>query len=614
MSEHDSGQGSGRKGFVRDVMRRITPAGGRPEDAEPGAEQGARSYRTDVEDLQDAIRFFGSDSNEFRRRLDRVLADFEGLRRRYETTREQLHDAERQNEKLVNMLQEAKQQIELLKEEVDKLCAPPNSYGIFTRANKDNTAEILVDGRPMRVNVHPNIDPFQLETGQQVVLNEAFNIVEASGYTTRGEIASVVDFISEHRVIVLGHTDDERVVTLSEPLRREKIKVGDHLMIDTRTQYAFEKMPKSSVEEVVLEQVPDVTYEKIGGLKEQIEVLRDSVELPYLHPEIFAEHQLKPPKGILLYGPPGCGKTLIAKAVANSLAKRIEQRTGKATEAYFLNVKGPELLNKYVGETEHKIREVFKKAREKASEDVPVVIFFDEMDSLFRMRGSGVSSDMEATVVAQFLSEIDGVESLENVIVMGASNRQDLIDPAVLRPGRLDLKVKVHRPDADAAKQIFEVYLTPDLPFHADVMERYGPDLDQVCVRLIDKVIEKMYSTGDENKFLEVTYAKGEREIFYFKDFASGAMIENIVARAKRKAVKRQIDDGERGIRLDDLVEAYAEEFKENEDLPNTTNPDDWARISGRKGERIINVRTLMSGISRSEKSIENISGQGQYL
>jgi len=612
MSEQDSGQGSGRKGFVRDVMRRITPTGPRPEEGEPGT--GERSYNSEVEDLQDAIRFFGGDSNEFRRRLDRVLSEFEGLRRRYETTREQLHDAERQNEKLVNMLQEAKQQIELLKEEVDKLCAPPNTYGIFCRANKDNTAEILVDGRPMRVNVHPNLDPFQLEVGQQVVLNEAFNVVESSGYTQRGEIVSVVDFISENRVIVLGHTDDERVVTLSEPLRREKIKVGDHLMIDMRTQYAFEKMPKSAVEEVVLEQVPDVTYEKIGGLKDQIQVLRDSVELPYMHPEIFAEHKLKPPKGILLYGPPGCGKTLIAKAVANSLARRIEQRTGKATEAYFLNVKGPELLNKYVGETEHKIREVFKKAREKASEDVPVVIFFDEMDSLFRMRGSGVSSDMEATVVAQFLSEIDGVESLENVIVMGASNRQDLIDPAVLRPGRLDLKVKVHRPDAEAAKQIFHVYLTPELPFHESVLQQYGPDYKDVCTRLIDRVIDRMYSTGDENKFLEVTYAKGEREIFYFKDFASGAMIENIVARAKRKSVKRQIDTGERGIKLEDLVEAYAEEFKENEDLPNTTNPDDWARISGRKGERIINVRTLMSGISRSEKSIENISGQGQYL
>jgi proteasome-associated ATPase len=617
MSEQDSGSGNGRKGFVRDVMRRIAPSASRDEtEADPGRvrreEERARRDQ-EVEDLQDAIRFFGSDSAEFRRRLDRVLADYEALRRRYDVAREQLSDAERQNEKLVNVLQEAKQQVEILKEEVDKLCAPPNTYGVFVRANKDQTAEIIVDGRLMRVNVHPNVDPFRLEDGQLVVLNEAFNVVEPAGYTQRGEIASVVDFVSENRVVVLGHTDDERVVTLSEPLRRERIKVGDNLLIDPRTQYAFEKMPKSAVEEVVLEEIPNVTYDQIGGLDEQIEVLRDSVELPYAYPEIFAEHKLQPPKGILLYGPPGCGKTLIAKAVANSLAKSIEKRTGRETSAYFLNVKGPELLNKYVGETEHKIREVFKKAREKASEDVPVVIFFDEMDSLFRMRGSGISSDMEATVVAQFLSEIDGVESLRNVIVIGASNRQDLIDPAVLRPGRLDLKVKVNRPDAPAAREIFTKYLTRDLPFHISVQERFGADAEKMVSEMIDSVIDNMYATTEENKFLEVTYAKGEREIFFFKDFASGAMIENIVARAKRKAVKRTIDKGERGIRLDDLIESVREEFKENEDLPNTTNPDDWARISGRKGERIINVRTLMTGINRNEQSIENITS-GQYL
>jgi len=430
----------------------------------------------------------------------------------------------------------------------------------------------------------------------------------------RGEVCTVVDFISENRILVLGHTDDERVVTIAEPLRSEKIKVGDNLMVDLRTQYAFEKMPKSSVEEVVLEEVPDVCYSDIGGLGDQIEILNDSVELPYLHPEVFAEHELKPPKGILLYGPPGCGKTLIAKAVANSLAKKIEEKTGRETTAFFLNVKGPELLNKYVGETEHKLREVFKKAREKASANAPVVIFFDEMDSLFRMRGSGISSDMEATVVAQFLSEIDGVESLDNVIVMGASNRQDLIDPAVLRPGRLDLKIKVNRPDRDAAREIFSKYLKTGLPLNQNLIEKYG-DADKAVTRLIEKLIDNMYSTGDENKFLEVTYAKGEREIFYFKDFSSGAMIESIVARAKRKAVKRVLNKGERGLTLDDLINSVREEFKENEDLPNTTNPDDWARISGRKGERIINVRTLMSGISRKEKSIEDVSpGQGQYL
>ncbi len=615
MSEHDSEGAGGRKGFVRDVMGRITPSdsneGG---EHDPVARPGG-TPESDAEGLQDAIRFFGSDSSEFRSRLDRMLGDFETLRRRYDQARIQHRDAERQNEKLVGMLQEAKQQIELLKEEVDKLCAPPNGYGVFLRSNKDDTVEILVDGRPMRVNLHPNLDPVQLEEGQMVLLNEAFNVVESAGYTQRGEVVTVADFVSENRVLVTGHTDDERLVTIAEPLRSERLKVGDRLMVDSRTQYAFEKMPKSSVEEVMLEQIPDITYADIGGLGDQIEILRDSVELPYLHPEVFSEHQLRPPKGILLYGPPGCGKTLIAKAVANALAKKMEKRSGKSTTAYFLNVKGPELLNKYVGETESKLREVFKKAREKASQDVPVVVFFDEMDSLFRMRGSGVSSDMEATVVAQFLSEIDGVESLENVIVIGASNRQDLIDPAVLRPGRLDLKVKVSRPDAKAAREIFLKYLKADLPLHETGFAKFGEDPEQVCAGMVDAIIESMYSTGEENKFLEVTYAKGDREIFYFKDFSSGAMIENVVARAKRKAVKRVIDHGEHGIKLEDLLLSVREEFKENEDLPNTTNPDDWARISGRKGERIINVRTLITGMERKEQTIETVSaGQGQYL
>ena len=622
MSEYDSGSGSGsgsgssRKGFVRDVMRRISPAGGRAggDDADAPGGYEERSFQSEVEQLQDAIRFFGADSNEFRQRLDRVVADYESLRRRFDTSRRQIHEGESQNEKLVSMLQEAKQQIEVLKEEVDKLCAPPNTYGVFTRPNKDGTAEIIVDGRNMRVNVHPNLDAFQLEEGQLVLLNEAFNVIEPAGYTQRGEIMSVVEVINENRCLVVGPTDDERVITLAEPLRSEKISVGDHLLVDARTQYGFEKMPKSSVEEVMLEEIPDISYEDIGGLGDQIEVLRDSVELPYLHPEIFSEFELKPPKGILLYGPPGCGKTMIAKAVANSLARKIEDRTGESTTAYFLNVKGPELLNKYVGETESKLREVFKKARDKAAgANVPVVIFFDEMDSLFRMRGSGVSSDMEATVVAQFLSEIDGVEALENVIVIGASNRQDLIDPAVLRPGRLDLKVKVQRPDETAAREIFAKYLTDRLPIDPDAVAVAG-SAKEACSKMIGELITMMYSTGDENKFLEVTYAKGEREIFYFKDFSSGAMIENIVARAKRKAVKRAIAGEQHGITANDLTLSVKEEFKENEDLPNTTNPDDWARISGRKGERIINVRTLISGMERKEESIETVAGSGQYL
>jgi proteasome-associated ATPase len=466
----------------------------------------------------------------------------------------------------------------------------------------------------MRVNSHPSIRVEELMEGQLVVLNEAFNIVDATTFDPRGEVMTVSDVLDDGRVIVLGHADEERVVSLAQPMRREKLKAGDNLLVNPRTGFGVERLPKSTVDQVMLEEVPDVTYEDIGGLGDQIEVLRDAIELPYLHADRFKRYNLSPPKGILLYGPPGCGKTMIGKAVANSLALRIQELRGGEAKSYFLNVKGPELLNKYVGETEHKIREVFKNAREKAEEDVPVVIFFDEMDSLFRMRGSGISSDMEATVVAQFLSEIDGIESLRNVIVIGASNRQDLIDPAVLRPGRLDLKVKVHRPEKAGALQIFTKYLTTDLPFSQDATRKYGPEPKEIVRGILSETVESMYAENEENKFLEVTYAKGEREIFYFKDFSSGAMLKNIVDRAKKKAVKRAITSDDEGIRIADMLDSVREEFKENEDLPNTTNPDDWARISGRKGERIINVRTLITGMSRTEHQIENVGGSGQYL
>jgi proteasome-associated ATPase len=564
---------SGRRGFVRDVMKRLSTQGARgPEDPE----ESMQSDRDDLEGLREALRFLGPDSADVGRRIDRLLTEFELVRQRYDRARRQLYDAERQNEKLVNTLQDAKQQMELLKEEVDKLCSPPNTFGVYERANKDGTIEINVDGKLMRVNVHPSIRIEDLMEGQLVVLNEAFNVIDACGFETRGEITQVADVLDDGRVMVLGHADEERVISLSQPMRRTKLKVGDNLLINSRTGYGVEKMPKSTVDEVVLEEVPDVTYDDIGGLGDQIEVLHDSIELPYMYADEFRRYQLDPPKGILLYGPPGCGKTMIGKAIANSLAQRMAEVRGVEAKSYFLNVKGPELLNKYVGETEHKLREVFKNAREKAAEDVPVVIFFDEMDSL------------------------------SNVIVVGASNRQDLIDPAVLRPGRLDLKIKVQRPDRSGAREIFLKYLKSSLPLHESAVRRYGPDPESVTKGIVDEVIEGMYAESEENKFLEVTYAKGEREIFYFKDFSSGAMIKNIVDRAKKKAVKRLIDKGEAeaGIDTSDLAEGVREEFK----------ADDWARISGRKGERIINVRTLISGISRQARTIETVGGAGQYL
>jgi proteasome-associated ATPase len=523
-----------------------------------------------------------------------------------------------QNERLSNTLREARDQIVALKEEVDRLAQPPAGFGVFLQANEDGTADIFTGGRKLRVNVSPGVELDELRRGQELMLNEALNVVEAMEFETAGDIVMLKEVLEDGaRALVVGHTDEERVVRLAEPLLETTLRAGDALLLEPRSGYVFEVVPKSEVEELVLEEVPDIDYGKIGGLRGQIEQIRDAVELPYLHPDLFKEHELRPPKGVLLYGPPGCGKTLIAKAVANSLAKKVAEVTGLPQgKSYFLNIKGPELLNKYVGETERHIRLVFQRAREKASEGTPVIVFFDEMDSLFRTRGSGVSSDVENTIVPQLLSEIDGVEGLENVIVIGASNREDMIDPAILRPGRLDVKIKIERPDAEAAKDIFSKYLTANLPLHADDVAEHGGNANAACDAMIQSVVEQMYAESEENRFLEVTYANGDKEVLYFKDFNSGAMIENIVGRAKKMAIKAYLDQNQKGLRVSHLLAACVDEFKENEDLPNTTNPDDWARISGKKGERIVYIRTLVTGKQGADtgRSIDTVANTGQYL
>ncbi len=527
-------------------------------------------------------------------------------------SRYKLDNAFKQNEKLSSVLQEAKDQIQALRNEIEKLTSPPASYGVFSNVNEDGTANIFVSGRKLKVNIRPGIDIHDLRKGQEIILNEALNVVEVRGYEGQGEVVRLKDRITKDRAIISLHGDEDRVAEIAEPLHNIKLSVGDVLLFDHRSGLLLEKLPKAEMEEVILEEVPDVTYSDIGGLKRQIETITDAIELPFIYPELFKEYRLSPPKGVLLYGPPGCGKTLIAKAVANSIAKRLESKKGKDVRSYFLHVKGPELLNKYVGESERQIREVFSKAKEKAEEGMPVVVFFDEMDALFRTRGTGISSDVESTIVPQFLSEIDGVESLRNVIVIGASNRQDLIDPAILRPGRLDIKIRIDRPDMEAAKDIFSKYLITDLPFHKSELERDNGDFKKAVGRLINDVVEHMYSADEENKFLEVTYANGEKEILYFKDFVSGAMIEGIVSRGKKYAIKRMITTGEGGIKGEDLLTAVKDEFKENEDLPNTTNPDDWAKIAGRKNERIISARTI-SGKAKESRRVETVP-TGHYL
>ncbi|WP_202442101.1 proteasome ATPase [Actinocorallia cavernae] len=523
-----------------------------------------------------------------------------------------------QNERLANTLREARDQIVALKEEVDRLAQPPAGFGVFLQANEDGTADIFTGGRKLRVNVSPSVDLDDMRRGQEVMLNEALNVVEAMAYERVGDIVTLKEILEDgERALVLGHTDEERVVRLAEPLLDVTIRPGDALLLEPRSGYVYEVVPKSEVEELVLEEVPDIGYEAIGGLGNQIEAIRDAVELPYLYPDLFKEHELRPPKGVLLYGPPGCGKTLIAKAVANSLAKKVAEVTGQASgKSFFLNIKGPELLNKYVGETERQIRLVFQRAREKASEGTPVIVFFDEMESLFRTRGSGVSSDVENTIVPQLLAEIDGVEGLQNVVVIGASNREDMIDPAILRPGRLDVKIKIERPDAEAAKDIFGKYLTERLPLHTDDLGEHSGDKNATVQAMIQTAVEQMYAESEENRFLEVTYANGDKEVLYFKDFNSGAMIENIVGRAKKMAIKDFLEKTQKGLRVSHLLQACVDEFKENEDLPNTTNPDDWARISGKKGERIVYIRTLITGKQGADtgRSIDTVANTGQYL
>ncbi|GAA2453238.1 proteasome ATPase [Actinomadura vinacea] len=580
---------------------------------------GARKaqHEKEVRDLQTQVSFLEEEISVLRRKLAESPRQVRVLEERLHEAQANLAAVTGQNERLVATLKEAREQIVALKEEVDRLAQPPSGYGVFLEARDDGTVDIFTGGRKLRVNVSPAVDIEELQRGQEVMLNEALNVVEALEFEEQGEVVMLKELFDDgERALVIAHADEERVIKLAEPLRGVPLRAGDSLMLESRSGYAYEKIHKAEVEELVLEEVPDISYNDIGGLGSQIEMIRDAVELPYLHADLFREHQLRPPKGVLLYGPPGCGKTLIAKAVANSLAKQVAEKTGQEGKSFFLNIKGPELLNKYVGETERHIRLVFQRAREKASAGTPVIVFFDEMDSIFRTRGSGVSSDVENTIVPQLLSEIDGVEGLENVIVIGASNREDMIDPAILRPGRLDVKIKIERPDAEAAKDIFSKYILSGLPLHPDDVKEHGGIETATVDAMIQRVVERMYTETEENRFLEVTYANGDKEVLYFKDFNSGAMIQNIVDRAKKMAIKQFLDTGQKGLRVNHLLAACVDEFSENEDLPNTTNPDDWARISGKKGERIVYIRTLVSGKEGAEagRSIDTVANTGQYL
>ncbi|MFN2587128.1 MAG: proteasome ATPase [Actinomycetota bacterium] len=573
-------------------------------------------YDREVQDLRGQVKLLEDELALTRRKLEAAPRRIHELERRLSESVTELAQSRETGERMAEKLREARDQLVALKEEIEKLSQPPSGYGVFLETYDDNQVDVFTNGRKLRVNVAPEVDLSDLRRGVEVMLNEAMNVIGICDFDVQGEVVVLKERLDERRALVIGRTDEERVIEIADSLKGVQIRAGDSLLLEPKSGHALEKLPKPEVEELILEEVPDISYEDIGGLDNQIEEIRDAVELPYLHGDLFREHQLDPPKGILLYGPPGCGKTLVAKAVANSLAKKVAAKLGRDDRrSYFLNIKGPELLNKYVGETERQIRMIFQRAKEKSEEGVPIIVFFDEMDSLFRTRGSGISSDIESTIVPQLLAEIDGVESLKNVIVIGASNREDLIDPAILRPGRLDVKIKIERPDERSAEAIFAKYLTAELPIAESEVDRHG-SVDQALRTIIHETVQTMYSDDDSNRFLEVTYANGDKEVLYFKDFSSGAMIENIVRRAKKTAIKRTIAGAPKGINLQDMLDAIVQEYRENEDLPNTTNPDDWAKISGKKGERIVYIRTLVGEHKEdgeAGRQVERVT-TGQYL
>jgi proteasome-associated ATPase len=576
-------------------------------------------FDREVQELQGQVKLLEDELGVTRRKLEAAPRQILSLEKRLAETSAELLKARDNNELLASTLRDAREQLVALKEEVEKLTQPPASFGIFLEVVEEAGAvDVFTNGRKLRVNASPEVDLAKIQRGQQVILNEAMNITSVCDFEVQGEVVTLKEVLEDKtRALVVGRTDEERIVELGAPLRAMKLRPGDSLLLEPKSGHVLEKLQKPEVEELILEEVPDISYEDIGGLDDQIEQIRDAVELPFLYGDLFREHELEPPKGILLYGPPGCGKTLVAKAVANSLAKKVAAKLGEGERRpYFLNVKGPELLNKYVGETERQIRLIFQRAKEKSEEGVPIIVFFDEMESLFRTRGSGISSDIESTIVPQLLAEIDGVEALKNVIVIGASNREDLIDPAILRPGRLDVKIKIERPNETAAKAIYAKYLTTNIPIADSETSRAGSP-EAAVAQMIEATVENMYAEDPNNRFLEVTYANGEKEELYFKDFASGAMIENIVRRAKKSTIKRTIAGEGKGLNTDDLIAAIHQEYKENEDLPNTTNPDDWARISGKKGERIVYIRTLVGEHDDREgegnRQVERMQ-TGQYL
>ena len=525
------------------------------------------------------------------------------------------------NERLVTALGTARERIAELGQQLDAVTHPPVTLGLLTGLPRTRGAvgdtggaadaagaaqprEIAVSlsGRQMLLHVHPGVDDTELQIGRLVAVNDQMLVVATLPEPGTGEAVTLEERLDDARVLVTTGAGGTRILTLSSALGRiagtgEGLKPGDTLAADLRADVATALIERTSVEQLVVAETPDVSWADIGGLGPQIEQIRDALELPFTHPELFHAYGLRAPKGLLLYGPPGCGKTLIAKAVATSLADSPSASGIKGRPPAFLNIKGPELLSKFVGETERQIRAIFDQARKAAAEDRPVVIFFDEMEALFRTRGTGVSSDVETMIVPQVLAEIDGVESLRNVVIIGASNREDMIDPAILRPGRLDVKIRINRPDAAAAEEILARHLTADLPLDPAELTAHGGDREATAASLRRVVIEALYARNDATAVLEITEAHAvsgtSTRVLHLADLTSGAMLAAIVSRAKTASIKDELAGGAGGLNAARLRSAVTTEAWQNEEITGATTPEGWARLIGTRTSQIRNVRRL---------------------
>ena len=499
------------------------------------------------------------------------------------------------NERLTAALTAARERIVELGAQLDAVTAPPVTLGLLTaspRARGEGRpveADVALGGRPMRLGLHPDLDPATLRVGRLVAVNDQMLVVDSLPAPDTGEAVTLDEVLDARRALVTTGGGTSRVLALAEGLDPAALKPGDTLVADLRADLATALVERTGVEQLVIAEAPDVSWADIGGLGPQISRIRDAIELPFTHPGLYRDYGLRAPKGVLLYGPPGCGKTLIAKAVATCLADSAGGRP-----AAFLNIKGPELLSKFVGETERQIRAIFVQARKAAAEDRPVVVFFDEMEALLRTRGTGVSSDVETMIVPQVLSEIDGVESLRNVIVIGASNREDMIDPAILRPGRLDVKIRIDRPDAEAAADILARHLRADLPLDPGELAGAGGDREAAAAAMRRAAVDALYARTPATAVLEVVCASGARRTLHLADLVSGAMLAAVVARAKTAAIKDEIAGGPGGLSTARLLEAIAVEARQNEEITSAAGPEGWERLIGRRGERIRSVTRLV--------------------